>query len=64
MFEIKTDENLLEALRKAAKNGVSAEEYRRQELSFVMSSLSERNSMTEEEVRKIIDRQGVTRASA
>lgn len=64
MVEISTDKSLIEALEKAAKTGVTPEEYRRQELSFVMSMLSEENSMTSEEVQRIIEKQGATRTPA
>ncbi len=43
-------------LRKAAKKELSSAEIREQRLSFTMGMLGDKNTMTREEVKELIDR--------
>lgn len=56
MTEIQTDRSLLEALRKAAGKKLSAEQLRRQKVSFIMGSLNKDSTITREFVEKELRR--------
>ncbi len=52
MTGIKTDPSLLEALRKSAGKRLTAEQLRKQKVSFIMGSLKSDSSITREFVEK------------
>jgi hypothetical protein len=52
----KTDPSLLARLARAAKHEMSAEEIRRQRVSFVYGNLPQNNSMTRNQVAEAIAR--------
>lgn len=54
---IKTDPALLEALEKSAKTPLTAEEIKKQRVSFIMGSLSTDSSITRERVQEILAQQ-------
>ena len=56
MTGIQTDASLLEALRKAAGKQLSAEQLRRQKVSFIMGSLNKDSTITREFVEKELRR--------
>jgi hypothetical protein len=53
----KTDAALVEALEKAARIPLSAEEVEQQRVSFIMGSLSADSSMSKEKVQEILAQQ-------
>lgn len=55
MTEIRTDQRLLDELRRAAGRSMTAAEVREQRISFVMSAITEGSEVTRSEVGKIID---------
>lgn len=57
MRTVKTDESLLQALRVAAAREPTADEIRRQRVSFVLSSLKDMNSISRERVGEMLDKQ-------
>ena len=57
MTEIKTDESLLSALRKASTRSPTAEELRRQRISFVMGSLKADSDVTRARVEELLELQ-------
>lgn len=54
MTNLRTDSNLLEALSAAAKTNVSAEELRKQRVSFIMGALGDDSSVTRAKVTEIL----------
>ena len=56
MTDLKTDASLLEALKRAAGRPLSQDEVERQRVSFVIGMLDEKNTMTKEDVRRVLDR--------
>lgn len=57
MGELKTDEGLLRALQRAASQDLTADEVRRQRISFVVGSLKDSNTVSKERVRSVLDKQ-------
>lgn len=56
LTNLKTDEALLQKLREAKKP--SRAEVREQRVSFVFGSLDSGNTMTKEQVRKLVESEG------
>jgi hypothetical protein len=54
MNQLKTDPKLLDALKRAARQTLTADEIEKQRVSFVMGSLSEKNTVTRSQVTKIL----------
>jgi hypothetical protein len=54
---IKTDPALLEALERAAKTALTADEIEQQRVSFIMGSLSADSSVTREQVKEYLAQQ-------
>lgn len=54
MTDIKTDEALLKALGDAAKRQPTAREIAQQRVSFIMGSLSDKNTVTRAKVTEIL----------
>ena len=54
MIELKTDEALLERLRKSAKREYREGEAEEQRISFIYSGLPDDITMTKEEIRKML----------
>ncbi len=54
MKDIKTDESLLAMLYAAAGRKMTAEEIEEQRLSYVMSALSSKNTLTRDQVRAML----------
>lgn len=60
---LKTDEDLLKALREALSHKPTAEEIEEQRVSFVYGSLSSKSSVTRDQVRHFVaDRDGLKAA--
>jgi len=57
MTNLKTNDRLLNALTEAKNYKMTAEEIRRQRISFVMGSLSLTNTMTRADVEAVMDAQ-------
>ena len=57
MAELKTDEALLRRLRQAASAPLTAEELRRQRVSFIMGSVGDESNVTREYVESYLDAQ-------
>lgn len=57
VFQLKTDDVLLDALKKAASVKQSANDLKEQRISFVFGSLDSKSGVTKEQVRKIIAEQ-------
>lgn len=53
-FGARTDQRLLEALRKASTRRLSQAELEEQRVSFVYSAMSERAHVTRDQVREIL----------
>ena len=63
MTNVSTNAALLEAMRQAASRPLTANEVKAQRISFILSSLSDKSTVTRDQVVKIIDEQaGVTSA--
>ena len=63
MTTVKTDPKLLEALREAAKQKMTAEQRRRQMVSGVMSMIDDDSDITRADVEKMIsDKYGLEAA--
>ena len=63
MPELRTNESLLSALKKATSPSPSQSQVEKQRLSFVMGALPTDNNMTREQVQQILDQQrGATAA--
>jgi hypothetical protein len=54
LTDIKTDEALLKALEAAARKQPSASEIEKQRVSFIMGSLSDKNTVTRARVTQIL----------
>lgn len=54
MTDLKTDESLLRALKRASEYTPSQEELHRQRVSFIMGTLSDRNTVTRAQVEEIL----------
>ena len=54
MTELKTSESLLGALRKASKRMPSADELKKQRVSFIMGSLSQNSGVTRARVEELL----------
>jgi hypothetical protein len=52
--DVTTDVRLIEALERAARIPLSAEQVERQRLSFIMGSLTKDSPMSKEKVREIL----------
>jgi hypothetical protein len=63
MTELKTKPDLLEALRRASTRAPTAEEIRKQRVSFIMGTLKDNSSVSRERVQEILDRQEGRKAS-
>lgn len=63
MGDVKTNAKFLEELRSSAGRAMTAEEIRRQRESFIMGSVSDKSSMTREQVRRILDEREGRKAS-
>jgi molecular chaperone DnaK (HSP70) len=57
MGNVKTDPSLIEALERAAKVQLTAEEIAQQRISFVMGSLDVDSTITRAQVEEILARQ-------
>lgn len=57
MTNLRTDEGLLNALKRASSRTPSFDQLERQRLSFVMGALPDDNDMTREEVQSVIEQQ-------
>ena len=55
MLEIRTNPKLLDALKSAAQGTLSAEELRRQKVSFIMGSLKDDSTITRNRVKEVLD---------
>ena len=58
VLSLKTDERLLNVVKKAAQKKMSAAELLEQRVSFVYSSMSDKSGVTKEHVRQVILQQG------
>jgi len=56
MTELKTQQSLLDALKKAAQRPMNADELHRQRVSFIMGSLDVDSTITREDVEEILAR--------
>jgi hypothetical protein len=56
MAELKTNESLLRALRRAASGSLTTEEVQRQRVSFIMGSLKDTSYMTRSRVKDILEK--------
>lgn len=54
MMELKTKETLLSALRQASMRTPTAEELRKQRVSFIMGSLKESSGVTRARVEEVL----------
>lgn len=55
--EIKTDEALLQAIRKAAKRKASPDQAHRQRVSYIMGALGHLSGVTREKIEKVLAHQ-------
>lgn len=63
MTELKTNETLLKALRAASTQPQSAEDIRRQRVSFVVGTLGSNSAVTRARIEEVIDQQEGRKAS-
>lgn len=54
MPEIKTNRALMDALHRAARKQLTAEEIRKQRISFILGSLSDDSTITKEQVENVL----------
>lgn len=57
MVEVKTEESLLNALKRATEKTPSAEEIHNQRVSFIMGTVKEHSDVTRDKVEEILARQ-------
>jgi|SRR5579864_22101 len=57
MTELKTSESLLATLQKASKRVLTAEELKKQRVSFIMGSLKESSTVTRARIQEVLARQ-------
>lgn len=57
MTDLKTNESLLHALKRAASHTPTAEELHRQRVSFILGSLREESTVTRERVQEVLAEQ-------
>jgi hypothetical protein len=57
MSDLRTDESLLAALRKATSRTPSHDQIERQRISFIMGALSDDSDMTREQIQDVLERQ-------
>jgi hypothetical protein len=57
MIQIKTQETLLSALRKASAHPVTPEELHAQRVSFIMGSVKAESGITREQVQQVLAKQ-------
>jgi len=57
MTDLKTNKELLEALRRSTTRVPTAEELEKQRVSFVMGSLGRKSTATRSQVQEMLDRQ-------
>lgn len=62
VIDLKTDQNLLRALQEASQRKQTPQEVQAQRISFVYGSMKSDNSLTREQVKKIVVRQDGTSA--
>lgn len=61
MTKVSTSAALLEAMKKAASRPLTTDEVKAQRISFILGSLSDKSTVTRDQIAKIIDDQeGVT----
>jgi hypothetical protein len=63
MDELKTDQSLLTALRRASSQRMTPEEARQQRVSFVMGTVKEDSGVTRAKVEEILSQQEGGRAA-
>ena len=56
MPEIKTDPALIDALNEAAQKPITADEIRKQRVSFILGSLKNDSTITQEQVESVLNR--------
>jgi hypothetical protein len=59
----KTSESLLATLQKASKRVLTAEELKKQRVSFIMGSLKESSTVTRARIQEVLARQEGNKAS-
>lgn len=57
MTDLKTDQELLDALRKSATRVPTAEELEKQRVSFIVGSLSPTSTITRSQVQEVLAKQ-------
>jgi len=57
MAALKTDESLLRALRVAASHKITKEELHKQRISFIMGSLKNNSTVTQDQIDKVLAEQ-------
>ena len=57
MTELHTDETLLRALRAASAREMTADALRKQEISFIMGSMSQGSGVTKAQVEQVLAKQ-------
>jgi hypothetical protein len=57
MVELKTQESLLRALKRAAARRLTAEELEKQRVSFIVGSLKENSAVTRARIREVLAQQ-------
>lgn len=55
MVELKSDPQLLSALKAAAKGGVPAEQAHQQKVSYILGAVSEKSNITEDIIEEILN---------
>ncbi len=55
--DLKTKPSLLEALRKASTQNLSAEEIRQQSISFIMGTVKDTSTITHARIRNVLEKQ-------
>jgi hypothetical protein len=63
MPDLKTDESLLDALKRASTHSQTADEVERQRVSFIMGSLKTSSGVTRAQVQEILAQHEGKRAS-
>jgi len=57
MTQLKTNESLLSALRKASSRVITAEELHKQRVSFIMGSTNAKSGVTRAKIQQVLDKQ-------
>ena len=61
MTELRTKPELLRALQQASRHRLSANELKKQRVSFIMGGLSEKSGVTRSRVKEVLEAQEGTR---